>query len=326
MSHQYEHGGHARIAAWHATETEAILIKDPSIIKDPSRFATACNMDFSISKVPAYVMKEDISDQGIALYPEPVPHQYHLVRSSDQKVVSPRTVGEDYTQLSPNSVLEDVSYLVEHGYATMDGMFSLRDGSTDVIVLRLDFDVPEEKIDERVYYAVIQNFHGCGSCRGRLTAVRVVCANTERAAFSGGADWTLSHRQNVKDSLTWAIRTWETLRSHVLEKSKVLGLFIDARIDVPKTIMDIFGVDMDSTKKARNKADELIALADRGSPNLRASTAYDAYNAFTAYATHSTHGKYGKDIFRRIDSHFNGGRGQLEQKAANHLVGMVKAL
>ena len=317
MAHMVEKGGFAREAAWHKVGK---TITDPDALKNLGFFVWESGMDHTVSKVPALIE----GPNGV----EEVPGQFHLLRD-DGKVVSPATVTKRYSVLQVRDVVDVVGVYVDQGWATPDAAFSLYDGQSDVITLKLDFPMTV-KGDESSYetFMVVQNFHGRGCCRAKITDIRVVCHNTSTAAFGtsgrgkGMADFVIRHTGSMKDKLERARQTWEEAREYLKRKAEILGLFADVTCDVEDTVKGILGVDENSSTRAKNQAEEIISRVHytEGAP---AGSLLAVWNGFTSYTSHFRGGKAGKSENGILESQLNGGRLALEQKAVNRLMVMA---
>ena len=325
MSHHIDEtrGAFAR-PAWHrlgAAFTNAT---------DIDQCAVDGRMTHTVEKIPAHFLVPGLDDDGApVMVPTLVPNQYHLVRDDDRAVVSPCTVTDRYSVLQPADIIDAVRPFVDQGWATVDGMFSLYGGGSDVITLRLDAQMDVDG-DDSAYqgYLVVQNFHGRGTCRAKLTTFRVVCHNTSSAAFGtdgrgrGTADWSLRHTGDVQGRLAFAASTWEQARQAIARQADALGLFARKSLVVPDAISAILGVDEDSSTRASNRRDLIVDYA-RKPENDRGGNALTVFNAFTGWATHDGGGKAGKSLTGRVESSLDGDRAKVVQRAADALVAMV---
>lgn len=317
MSHEFESGAFRR-PAWHQ------LGETFTNSRDVDQCVSEAGMDYTIEKKPSQVLVD--SDMPGYHKTVEVPGQYHLVRSTDNKIVSPQTVRNKYTVLQPSTQIDVLREYVDQGWATVDGIFSLYDGGSDVVCLQLD---AQQSVtgDESEYqhYMVVQNFHGRGACRGKLVSFRVVCHNTATAAFGSKgvlSDWKIPHTASIGDRYKVACRTWENVKAQITEQAKILGLFAEHELDVPKCISDILGIDEDSSTRAINQRDLILSYADLDANNV-GDNALTVYNSFTGWATHHAGGKAGKEVTSRLESQFSGDRGKKEQLAADHLMQLV---
>jgi len=323
MSHEF-HKGAFRRPAWH---------KLGETFSDPHNIDVCAgegSMVHTIDKVPAYQVLPGLDADGLpSMVPVVVDGQFHLRRSDSLSVVSPCTVSNRYSVLQPSEIVDTLRPFVEQGWATVDGMFSLYEGGSDVICLQLDSQMSVTG-DESDYqsYLVVQNFHGRGCARAKLVTFRVVCHNTSSAAFNtggrgrGSADFALRHTGDVAGRLNFAVRTWDTVRERITDMAQTLGLFANFECVVPDTIQNILGVDKDSSTRQKNRVDLLVDYA-RASVNDTGANALTVFNAFTGWASHDEGGKAGKTVTGRIESQLDGDRGKVEQRAVDHLIQLV---
>ena len=292
------------------------------VIRDWGEFLALAKMDYAINKLPALVHERtEVSE---------VPNQFHLVRSSDNVVVSPSTVTKQYGVLTPSDIVQELEPFVSQGWATPDAGFILNDHS-EVIVMRLDGgQLPDNGSiggENYTHYAVVQNFHGRGSARGRIISRRLVCDNMMRSIFSEGADFSITHRQNVKERFEWAIASWTKLQEAIKKLAEHLKLYMDFELDaaeVDATINKILAIkDGEDVSARKQNQKEAILIAARMSPGCQGQTAFDLYNGVTWYNSHHETARGSVLPIKRVASFLNGSRGQLEDRAVNVLNEMV---
>ena len=337
MAHQYEDqdatatakGAHRAKAAWHGL---GATITDPDVVRSVPLFAEKANMRHTVAKIPAYRESFGVDADGspVAGF-APVPGAFWLERS-DGRIVSSGTVSGRYTVVQVTELQDVAAPFVAAGFATVDSMFSLYDGGSDVVSLRLDLQQDVLGDDSRYeHYMVLQNFHGRGALRGKLTSVRVVCHNTTSAAFGtkgkGSADFALRHTASVQDQLAFAVSTWEQVREHLARQAAILGRLATHDVDVAKVVADILGVVSTSSTRLKNQAEEVTAYARGASPGTRGKTALDVWHAFTFWTTHSAEGRSGAAGQSGIvESLLDGDRARKQARAAEVLGALVGAV
>ena len=291
-----------------------------AIERDLQKFLEAADRNYYIKKVPAFQFLGDLD--GEAQYAQ-CENQYHLVRSSDQRIVSPHTVTDQYAPLSLMDVAEEVAPWVQAGWATPDAVFSARNGALEVLVLRLDAGGEITDGDFYVHYIVIQNPHGSGgTAKGKIISFRIVCANTFAAAVSMKSDFTISHRVAKGDSEVQAaimkqraadaVAAWEKVQEHIAELSKRVNVWADS----PLTLAD-----------AGHLTDQLLDISklDAGT---NGATAYEWINAVT-FVNSSPNAENNKKskvsvidrTVRNMDA--NGSGFKIEQKAEKILANFL---
>lgn len=260
-----------------------------AVIRDLQAFLKTAGRDYYIQKAPVF--------QRFGTEFAEIENQYHLVRSSDQRVVSPHTVTDQYAPLSLMDVAEEIAPWVQAGWATPDAVFEARNGSLELLVLRLDAQGEITDGDFYVHYVVIQNPHGTGGkARGKIISFRIVCRNTFAAAVAAASDFLITHRvasgdteqqqaimcQRTKD----AVAAWERVQEHI----RVLATKVNAWINVPLQFADakeltnkLLGVtdEEDASTRTINKRDAIVAAWSMPQYGTNGRNAYDWLNAVT---------------------------------------------
>lgn len=265
-----------------------------AIERDLQTFLEAADRNYYIKKVPAFQFLGDLD--GEAQYAQ-CENQYHLVRSSDQRIVSPHTVTDQYAPLSLMDVAEEVAPWVQAGWATPDAVFSARNGALEVLVLRLDAGGEITDGDFYVHYIVIQNPHGSGgTAKGKIISFRIVCANTFACAVSMKSDFTISHRVAKGDSEVQAaimkqraadaVAAWEKVQEHIAELSKRVNVWADSPLTLADaghltdSLLEIPKLEDASTNK-KNKREAIMGAFNMPEFGTNGTNAYDWINAVT---------------------------------------------
>jgi len=262
-------------------------------IASVSEFIKAAGRDYRIQPSQAYV---DILGEK-----RPVPGQFHLVRSSDNAVVSPHTVTGHYDPLCLTDIAEDLEPFASQGWATPDGVYSVREGQLEVLSLRLDAGelgspTPSDGAD-LLHYLVVTNPHGTAKAQGKLITFRIVCANTFAAAVSAGFDFKVSHKvrdgvQGVTASrFEYAVKSWERLKTHVSLLAERINRFISLAIPVDKAsrLTDaLLGVEDGSSTRRKNMKDEILGRFNSSKAGTSGKTAWDWLNAVTSFTSNGS--------------------------------------
>lgn len=275
-------------------------------------FLRLAKMGYNIEKSPAFDMVN-----GVAV---PVPNQFHVRRSDDNRIVSPSTVTGQYVTRQPSDMVAIVDDIVQSGLGVYDAGFTLYGGQSEVVTVLLC------DIEERVHcdgskwqtYLVIQNYHGTGKMRGKIVRLRVVCHNTVTAGFAGGADWAFAHKQSIVAKSAGVPAMWKQAAAAVKQHCELLCK-LDRKVVVPDTIDALLAIDDDATTQQKNRRDAILAAANDPSNGTFGSTLYDIFNAVTNYTTHHAGGKAGKSAAGRIGSILDGTRGDFEADMTSKL-------
>lgn len=271
-----------------------------AIIRDLQQFLTAAGRNYYIKKVPAGVFDPNGSVAEDGTVGEgwiEVENQFHLVRSVDHRVVSPHTVTEQYAPLSLMDVAEEIAPWVQAGWATPDAVFEARNGSLEVLVLRLDAGGEITDGDFYVHYIVIQNPHGSGGkAKGKIISFRIVCCNTFAAAVSAASDFTISHRVargSVEEQTAImaertqdAIAAWDKVQQHIADLAERVNVWNSAPITfadaehLTDQLLDIRPGQEASTRKM-NTRDAILAAFSMPQFGTFGRTGYDWINGVT---------------------------------------------
>lgn len=259
------------------------------IIPDLPTFLKAARRDYYIKKVPAY--------QKFGTEFAEVENQFHLVRSSDERVVSPHTVTESYAPLSLVDIAEEVQPWCEAGWCTPDGVYSGKNESLELLTLRLDAagNLPNGEVFK--HYIAFQNPHAAGGkAKGKILDFRVVCGNTFAAAIRSVSDFTITHRVAEGDAEEQksimvarakdAIAAWSAVQDHIkklAEKINVWSAIPLQNADVLELSNRLVGItdEDDASTRAKNRRDAIVAAYNMPKFGTYGRTAYDWLNGVT---------------------------------------------
>lgn len=178
MPAYFESGVFNQVGAWHGMgvvfEGDGPLHADIAI--------KLANLDWEVEKRPVWT----VDSKGNKI---PVPGRYEVVRKSDDRILTEKSVGKRYKVINNIQGFQYLNDLVDNDGLEIETAISIYDGSVVTIVARLpeDMEIAGEKVAQ---YLVFTNPHtGIGSARLLATPVRIVCANTQRMALSGAKRW-----------------------------------------------------------------------------------------------------------------------------------------
>lgn len=174
----FESGVFNTVGAWHGMgvvfEGDGPLHADVAI--------KLANLDWEVEKRPVWT----VDGKGKKIL---VPGRYEVVRKSDDRVLTEKSVGKRYKVIQNIQGFQYLNDLVDNDGLEIETAISIYDGSVVTIVARLpeDMEIAGEKVAQ---YLVFTNPHtGIGSARLLATPVRIVCANTQRMAIEGAKRW-----------------------------------------------------------------------------------------------------------------------------------------
>lgn len=261
----------------------------PTVIQGIPAFLKAAGRDYFIKKSPAY--------QRFGGEFAEVENQYHLVRSSDERVVSPHTVTDQYAPLSLMDISEELQPWCDQGWATPDGVYSGRDESLEILSLRLDAGGQLPEGEKFSHYAIFQNPHGSGgTAKGKIISWRIICANTFAAAVSAASDFVITHRIAAGDHekqneimcqrASDAVAAWDTVKKHIADLSERINVWSSVKVDAKQAaamtdkLLGIVDLSKASTR-SKNRRDAILAGFNMPNFGTRGETAYDWLNGVT---------------------------------------------
>ncbi|WP_369776264.1 DUF932 domain-containing protein [Streptomyces sp. R33] len=227
-----------------------------------------------------------------------VPNHRASVRTHP-KTGQPETlgvVGPDYTPMQNEEHAEFLNHLVDESGAHFETAGSLKGGRQVFLTMKLPQNMTigsDDAVD--LYIAAFNSHDGSTAFRIVVTPVRVVCANTLRAAL-----------RNTKSSYT--VRHTSGARARVAQARQALGLTFRYAEEFEKAAQRMLDVEM-STPGLRKIVDELWPLEGSDSARKKTNrdtrwasirnlfeqadtqagirgTAWAGYNAITEYANH----------------------------------------
>lgn len=259
------------------------------IIQNLPEFLKSAGRDYFIKKAKVYQACGDTFAE--------VENQYHLVRSTDERVVSPHTVTDQYAPLSLVDIADELQPWCDQGWATPDAVFSGRNESLELLVLRLDAGGNLPNGEKFKHYAAFQNPHGVGgTSKGKIFDFRVICGNTFAAAISHVSDFVITHRiaagdhekqqeimgQRAKD----AVNAWTAVQNHIKELADKINTWSSVKVsakDAAAMTDKLLGIpDLSkASTRAKNRREAILQGFNMPQFGTRGETAYDWLNAVT---------------------------------------------
>lgn len=224
-------------------------------------------------------------------------------------------VGSRYTPLQNREAFIPFDALVKDGIATYETAGSLRNGKKVWILAKVGAPLEIGDNDKVEQYVLLSNSHdGSSTVIGKITPVRVVCANTLSAALHTKANFqnqfSIRHTKSVKDRTDSAMKMLETVQQAYDKLGKVWSKM--AEIHMPEEeqleyIMEVFPNKEDSKneKRLQSKRVEVIQLLSSGagaSLDSAMGTLWGSYNAVTEYITHSVSTRKNSSIDTHLDN------------------------
>lgn len=302
------------IPAWHALGT---VVGRPMHSFEALEFAHLNG--WNVRKVPLWAdLRNDKAAVALgSKHAIGVPEQYATVFTDPvSNTVKPiAVVGERYEPIQWESVAEFGDALLEvEQEALITSLGSLSDFKKGFISIKLPqkmtLEGPDGQLDVTEYYLTLFNsFDGSSTFFGLISTVRVVCANTARAAIKGALS-----KFSIRHTAGW--------KANVEEARSALKLSVNYSAAFEKIVRDqLFDVSMNADEM-RGFANKLVKLdqvkANTGAATRRgniadhltglfissptiagtaiAGTRFAAYNAVTEYMDHKAMVRGGSEL------------------------------
>lgn len=274
---------------------------------------------WNIRKEPLTVQQEPVlTENGVThVSPLEVPGKYATVRTNpvNGKANVLGVVGEQYTVIQNEEHAELLNTLVDESGANFETAGALRNGSQVFLSMKLPQHIEiktDGEPDRTDLYIVAMNSHdGSMAFRLLVTPIRVVCANTARAAMSNAkSQFSIQHTRNAKRNIQLAREAMGLTFAYAEEFERQMQALQSQPLaaDEGKDILArVFGFDLseevtDRTRENREAkikdAMDIWKVADTN-VNCR-ETKYGLYNAVTEYVDHfsTVYGDQRADIVR----------------------------
>jgi|SRR5689334_6934830 len=266
----------------------------------------------------------------------PIENQFHLVRSTDQRVISPSTVSKRYSVTNPTKMCEPIAPLVAEGWIKPDNGFLFKDGSYEVC----SFEMNSSELDDggnvagepwKHWVSLHNHQGGGGGLKGSVTSFRPICYNTSVAAAKE-ACFTIRHTGDIDANYKWAIDRWQKLKDSIKKLSERMTVFADLTLspsDAEAALHTLFGVEGKSADEISTRtANELeFAMMEFSNPRRGTfgKTGLDLFNAITATNNHYAPKNSKESNEKRLSSLYdvNGSRFKLEAAAVSLLEEMA---
>ena len=309
---------------WHGLGT--YVGDDPVTSKEA---IIAAGLDWQVDVKPIYIIHGEESIDGMTRnVPSPIANNKAIVRTTDNNVLG--IVGNRYQPIQNVEAFEFMDNLVTDGSMRYHTTGSLREGRRVWLLGKTGsfYVVPGDTVDK---YLFLWNSHdGSTALRCLFTTVRVVCANTARAALdSQHRDGIrLHHTKNIKHSMVEA----KTVLGFANKEFDNFEMFSKQIVNTQMTTAKLGefakGLFPDPPKDIKSKAPEkargqIIRLFEEGRgndlPGVK-GTAWAAYNALTEYANYYRVSRGDMKQERRFEYTMFGSGVKLINKAQNLLL------
>lgn len=289
----------AREHAWHKLGQ---VLPDTMTAEEALNAAYLAN--WNVRKMPEYVQFEPvITDDGVTPGEFVKTGKFSTIRTNPitgENELLGAGLGSGYTVIQNEEHADLLNTLLDESGAHFETAGALGNGSTVFLTMKLPRElqiVGHEGVDVTKLYIVAQNSHdGSSAFRLLITPVRVVCANTLRAAFSQSmSSFSIRHTTNAKQNIQLAREalgmTWKYADEFEREAAKMIQREITPAqaTDTVRKVMKF--TDKGTTDRIIRTQQERTGQIMRlwtdapTQQNLR-GTAYGLYNAFAEWVDH----------------------------------------
>jgi len=279
----------ARLSAWHqlGTITEQCMTADEIMTK-------AFLGGWKVRKID--LQGVEVTDDGVKVID--CPDKWMTVRTN---IITNATeylgvVGEDYQVVQNEQVADMLDKLVDESGAHFETAGSLRGGRSVFVTMKLPESIRVAGVDDlELYLAATTSHDGTSALRVDATPVRIVCANTQRAAFDRTKGfYVFRHTSNVHSQIAQAREAmglmWKYLDAFQAEADRMINetLTIGAFEKVVADLWPLADDASEQTKKNQRKRSATLRYLIRDADTQAAikGTRWAGYQAITEYIDH----------------------------------------
>lgn len=279
----------ARLSAWHrlGTVTDDCMTAEDVIAK-------AFLGGWKVRKI--YLQGVEYTDSGVNIIE--CPDRRMTVRTN---IFSGQTeylgvVGTDYGTVQNEEAAEVLNRLVDEAGAHFETAGSLRGGRMVFITMKLPTSMQIAGVDNMDLYLCATTSHdGTSALRVDASPIRVVCANTQRAAVANTKGYyVFRHTSNVRTQIAQAREAmglmWKYLDGFQTEAEKMLNETISMG-QFEKIVADLWPLADNATDQTKNNHKKRAAtlrylIRDADTQAAIKGTRWAGYQAVTEYLDH----------------------------------------
>ena len=205
-------------------------------------------------------------------------------------------VGTDYATVQNEEAAEVLNRLVDESEAHFETAGSLRGGRMVFITLKLPTGMQIAGVDDMDLYLCATTSHdGTSALRVDASPIRVVCANTQRAAIAHSkGSYTFRHTSNVRQQISQAREAmglmWKFLDGFQTEAEKMLNETLTMG-EFEKVIAELWPVAGDASETTKNNAKKRAStlrylIRDADTQKAIKGTRWAGFQAVTEYVDH----------------------------------------
>jgi phage/plasmid-like protein (TIGR03299 family) len=205
-------------------------------------------------------------------------------------------VGTEYGTVQNEEAAEVLNRLVDESGAHFETAGSLRGGRMVFITMKLPTSMRIAGVDDMDLYLCATTSHdGTSALRVDASPIRVVCANTQRAAIANSkGSYTFRHTSNVRSQIAQAREAmgliWTYLHGFQAEAEKMLNEALTIR-EFEKVVAELWPLADDASDATRNNHKKRSAtlrylIRDADTQAAIKGTRWAGFQAVTEYIDH----------------------------------------
>jgi phage/plasmid-like protein (TIGR03299 family) len=205
-------------------------------------------------------------------------------------------VGTDYATVQNEEAAEVLNHLVDEAGAHFETAGSLRGGRMVFLTMKLPKAMKIAGVDDMELYLCATTSHdGTSALRVDATPIRVVCANTQRAAIANSkGSYTFRHTSNVRQQITQAREAmglmWRYLDGFQAQAEKMLNEALTMG-EFEKVVAELWPVADDASDTTKNNAKKRgttlrYLIRDSDTQKAIKGTRWAGFQAITEYIDH----------------------------------------
>jgi phage/plasmid-like protein (TIGR03299 family) len=279
----------ARLTAWHqlGQVTEDCMTAEEIMSK-------AWLGGWEVRKIP--VQGIEVNAKGVTKVD--CPDKWMTVRTNPQTGITEYLgiVGDDYATVQNEQVAEVLNLLVDESGAHFETAGSMRKGKSVFVTMKLPSAMQIAGVDRLDLYLIGTTSHdGTAALRLDASPVRVVCANTQRAAFERSqGSYTFRHTSNITSKISEARDAlglmWKHFGEFEYEAEKMINESLTMG-EFEKVVAQLWPTEADASDVAKNNAKQRSAtlrflVRDADTQKAIKGTRWAGYQAITEYVDH----------------------------------------
>ena len=223
MAHEVESMAYAGQVPWHGLGNQ---VGDEMT---PEEMMIAADLNWTVSKRPAYTIEEPTWKDGVGLLS--CPDDHFVVRDSDKKILS--HCGNDYVPFQNEEVMSFFKKFVSNSTMKMHTAGSLKDGKEIWGLAKLDASFTLAGGDRVEGFLLINSPHVSGKALTiKFTPVRVVCNNTLTYAINTASNrgtFRILHLQMFDDEIKRAAEEALGISAEAIDLYKEQAEFLSSK-------------------------------------------------------------------------------------------------